>query len=829
MKRRSRLLVPLLVVLVALPLEGQLTPPSTGGAPEFDYLLQQVAESRRVLVIGAHPDDEDSGLLALLARAYGVQAAYLSLSRGDGGQNLIGPELGVGLGILRSRELEAARAIDGAHQFVTRAYDFGYSRSIDETAALWHPDSILKDAVRIVRRYRPHVIVSVFSGTARDGHGQHQMAGQIAHAVFEAAGDGRRFPELEREEGLSPWRPLKLYRSARFQAAGERVDLSTGELDPRLGLTYHQIAMASRSRHSSQDMGRSQPIGPQRTGVALVTDLTGAASPEFFAGIPREASWLASLTDSLRRTVAPVRLASAVPVLNAARERLRDEGAERRLDSLVQQTLAIAAGLLIDVTTDVERVVPGGVLQVSVHVYNAGPYPAELTGIRLTVPGGWSAQADDTRRSLPSGADLEVELAVEVPAGAHPSQPYHLMRPLQGGMYDWTDTEPAVRGELFEPPLITGTALVQVDRGLPIGLSREATYRYTDQAVGEVRRPLVVMPEMAVRLTPAVVAWSTRVATARTFSVTVTKYGSEKRDGEVVLEIEPWGVRQSQLFSLKSDGESRIFSFEVRRPAAVRDGSASVRASVVTGQGTVFATTVESVVYPHVRPTTWVRPAAGTIRVGALAVPEFRAVGYLRGASDRVPEALAALGLPIRLLDADELAHADLRRYDVIVVGSRAYETDSALTQHNGRLLAYVRDGGRLVVQYQQFQFARGNYAPFPIEIGRPTGRVTDETAPVTMLDPSHPIFRTPNELGPSDWEGWPQERGLYFAGSWDDRYVPLLEMADPGMPPLRGALLVARYGKGTYVYTGLSFFRALPAGAPGAFRLFLNLLAWKG
>ncbi|MDH3456834.1 MAG: PIG-L family deacetylase, partial [Gemmatimonadota bacterium] len=578
MKRRSRLLVPLLVVLVALPLEGQLTPPSTGGAPEFDYLLQQVAESRRVLVIGAHPDDEDSGLLALLARAYGVQSAYLSLSRGDGGQNLIGPELGVGLGILRSRELEAARAIDGAHQFVTRAYDFGYSRSIDETAALWHPDSILKDAVRIVRRYRPHVIVSVFSGTARDGHGQHQMAGQIAHAVFEAAGDGRRFPELEREEGLSPWRPLKLYRSARFQAAGERVDLSTGELDPRLGLTYHQIAMASRSRHSSQDMGRSQPIGPQRTGVALVTDLTGAASPEFFAGIPREASWLASLTDSLRRTVAPVRLASAVPVLNAARERLRDEGAERRLDSLVQQTLAIAAGLLIDVTTDVERVVPGGVLQVSVHVYNAGPYPAELTGIRLTVPGGWSAQADDTRRSLPSGADLEVELAVEVPAGAHPSQPYHLMRPLQGGMYDWTDTEPAVRGELFEPPLITGTALVQVDRGLPIGLSREATYRYTDQAVGEVRRPLVVMPEMAVRLTPAVVAWSTRVATARTFSVTVTKYGSEKRDGEVVLEIEPWGVRQSQLFSLKSDGESRIFSFEVRRPAAVRDGSASVRA-----------------------------------------------------------------------------------------------------------------------------------------------------------------------------------------------------------------------------------------------------------
>ncbi len=829
MKRRSRLLVPLLVVLVALPLEGQLTPPSTGGAPEFDYVLQQLAESRRVLVIGAHPDDEDTRLLALLARAYGAQAAYLSLSRGDGGQNLIGPELGVGLGILRSRELEAARAIDGARQFVTRAYDFGYSRSIDETAALWHPDSILKDAVRIVRRYRPHVVVSVFSGTARDGHGQHQMAGRIAHAVFEAAGDERQFPELEHEEGVSPWSPLKLYRSARFQAADERVDLSTGGLDPRLGLTYHQIAMGSRSRHSSQDMGRAQPIGPQRTGVAPVTDRTDAASPDLFAGIPRETSWLASLADSLREAVAPVRLASAVPVLNRARQRLRDERADRRRDSLLQQAVAIAAGLLIDVTTDVERVVPGGILRVSVHVYNAGPYPAEVNGIRLAVPDGWRAEADDTGRSLPSGADLELELAVEVPAGARPSQPYYLMRPLQGGMYDWTDAEPAVRGALFEPPLITGTALVQVDGGPPVGLSREATYRYTDQAVGEVRRPLVVVPQVAVRLTPAVMAWSTRVGAARTFSVTVTQHGSEKTDGEVVLEVEPWGVRQSQPVSLGGDGESRTFGFEVRRPAAVRDGSASVRASVVTPHGAVFATTVESVVYPHVRPTTWVRPAAGTIRVGAIAVPEFRAVGYLRGASDRVPEALAELGLPIHVIDADELAHADLRRYDVIVVGSRAYETDSALTRHNARLLAYARDGGRLVVQYQQFQFARGDYAAFPIEIGRPTGRVTDETAPVTILDPSHPIFRTPNELGPSDWDGWPQERGLYFAGSWDDRYAPLLEIADPGMPPLRGALLAARYGKGTYIYTGLSFFRALPAGAPGAFRLFLNLLAWKG
>ncbi len=817
------------MVCAALPAEGQLTPPSTGGAPQFDVLLQQVAENRRILLIGAHPDDEDTALLALLARGYGAQAAYLSLSRGDGGQNLIGPELGVGLGILRSRELEAARSIDGGRQFVTRAYDFGYSRSVDETASLWHPDSILKDAVRIVRRYRPHVIVSVFSGTNRDGHGQHQMAGRIAHEVFEAAGDAQRFPELEREEGLTPWMPVKLYRSARFQAGDERVDLNTGALDPRIGLTYHQVAMASRSRHSSQDMGRSLPIGPQRTGVAPVTDRTGTASRDLLAGIPRDTSWLTSLADSLREAVAPVRLASAVPVLNGARERLRRETGDARLDSLLQQAIAIGAGLVMDVTTDVERVAPGGRVNVRVQVYNAGPYAAEVRGIRLSGPVGWQLEVDETYRPLPPGSDLDVQLAVQVPAGARPSQPYFLRRPLRGGMYDWADVEAGVRGELFEPPMMSGTAVVHIDGELPIRLSREATYRITDQAVGEVRRPLVVVPAVGVRLMPAVTAWSTRVASPRLFSVTVTQYGHQPADGAVVLDIEPWGVRQSQPVSLLEIGESRTYTFEVRRPVAVADGSAAVRASVVTAEGSTYSSTVESVIYPHVRPTTWLRPAAGTVRIGDIAIPELRSVGYIRGASDRVPEALVEMGLPIRVLDADELAHGDLRRHDVIVVGSRAYETDSALARHNDRLLSYVREGGRLVVQYQQFQFARGGYAPYPIEMGRPTARVTDEQAPVAILDPSHPVFRLPNELEQTDWDGWPQERGLYFAGSWDDRYVPLLEMADPGMPPLRGALLVARYGEGTYVYTGLSFFRALPAGTTGAFRLFLNLLAWKG
>jgi hypothetical protein len=267
----------------------------------------------------------------------------------------------------------------------------------------------------------------------------------------------------------------------------------------------------------------------------------------------------------------------------------------------------------------------------------------------------------------------------------------------------------------------------------------------------------------------------------------------------------------------------------VRRPPGAAEGVYPVRAVAASGDGSTFDWTVEQIEYPHVRPTQWLRRATGQIRLVDVVLPEVSAIGYVRGASDRVPEALEEIGLPIRILDEAELAGGELGTYDVIVVGPRAYETDSALMRHNDRLLAYVRNGGHLVVQYQQYQFNRGSYAPFSLTIARPNARVTDEQAPVRVLEPEHPVFLTPNRIAQTDWEGWVQERGLYFAGEWDERYRPLLEMSDATEPPQQGALLVTSYGRGTYVYTGVSFFRSIPAGVPGAFRLFLNLLAWRG
>jgi LmbE family N-acetylglucosaminyl deacetylase len=795
---------------------------------ELDILLQRLTDARRLLVVGAHPDDEDSELLALVARGSGAEAAYLSLTRGDGGQNLIGSELGVGLGLLRSRELEAARRIDGARQFVTRAYDFGYTRSLQETLERWPYDSILKDAVRVVRRFRPHVIVSVFSGTSRDGHGQHQYAGRIAHDVYDAAADPARFPELGSEEGLEPWRPLKLYRSTRFRPEPTSQPLGTGGLDPRDGRTFHQIAMASRSQHASQDMGRVQDAGPDSTSVGLVDDRTGHGAAALFAGVPHPRTWLVELADSLRRAVGPADLPAVVAPLNAALVRWRMERGDLRSDTLLARAIGTAAGVVIDVRVDAEHATPGGSLEAEVQVYNAGPYAVHLDTVRMRLPPGWPPAALSTPVVLEPGEETLRSLTIRVPQEAPPDQPYFLRGPRIGDLYDWRSAAPETRGLLFAPPRVVGQAILRVADGPVIGLRREATYRYGDQAVGEVRRPVTVVPRLSLRLEPRELVWSTAGPAEHELSVTVTSLAAGPIEGRVTLAVEGWRRDYSATFALERAGDARRLAFAVSRSSDAAEGAYPVRVAAHAEGGTLDRT-VERIEYPHVRPTQWLRSADGVIRVADLLLPESSAIGYIRGASDRVPEALREIGLPVQILDDVDLRGGDLAAYDVIVVGPRAYETDSALMRHNDRLLAYVRDGGHLVVQYQQYQFNRGAYAPLPLTIARPNARVTDERAPVRVLEPEHPVFTTPNRIDRRDWDGWVQERGLYFAGEWDDGYRPLVEMSDAGEPPLRGALLVAQYGRGTYAYTGVSFFRSIPAGVPGAFRLFLNLLAWRG
>jgi len=801
----------------------------------LDRLLQQLGETRRLLIIGAHPDDEDTRLLAFAAQGLGADVAYLSLSRGEGGQNLIGDELGVGLGLLRTGELAAARRVDGARQFFTRAYDFGYSRSLEETENFWPPDSVLEDVVRIVRRFRPHVIVSVFSGTSRDGHGQHQLAGIMARRAFEAAGDAGRYSHLALDEGLEPWQPLELYQSTRFNPDAATLTVETGALDSRSGRSFGQIAAASRSQHRSQDMGQLQEIGPQRTTAALVEGRAGEGGRReeggeagLFAGVPADTSWLKGFADSLRANVSAARLSDAAEPLAAALGRARRERQPPRQRDLLQRALSVAGGLVLDATADRDRATPGGTVRVTVTLYNGGPFRVPYEHVRVRAPEGWKVEQTDQSGVLEPGSEVSVSWTVEIPSDEPVTQPYFLRRDLQGALYDWSRARSSERGEPFQAALmyVTVTAFVAHEHTV---LRRGVTYRYNDQAVGEIRRPLQVVPPLEVRLAPGVALWANDGPERQFLTATLTSNVEDTLRGLVTLEASRLGSPEPVSFAFTRRGESRSFALEIARPRDVGRDTVAVRAVARTEDGGRYEAAVTTVSYDHVDPVSFVEPARATIRFAPIALPDVDHVGYVRGASDRVPEALLRLGLDVVLLDAGQLARGDLLDFDVIVIGSRAYEVDPALVRSNDRLLDYVRAGGRLVVQYQQYQFVTGGYAPYPLTIRRPHDRITDENAPVRMLEPDHPVFRTPNRISEEDWLGWPQERGLYFAGEWDAEYTPLLEMTDAGMEPIRGGLLVADYGRGTYVYTGVSFFRAIPAGVPGAVRLFLNLLAdWR-
>ena len=876
------------VALLAGRLPAQLEPPGTGGVVALDHELRMLGHYRRVLMIGAHPDDEDTELLTVLVRGMGAEAAYLSLNRGEGGQNLIGPELGEALGLIRTEELLAARRLDGARQFFTRAYDFGYSKTLDETWEQWPRDTILKDVVRIVRRFRPQIIVSIFSGLPRDGHGQHQAAGWVAREAFAAAGDSSRFSELAREEGIRPWEPLKLYRSTRFDTSATTLTLDGGVLDRAVGKSYHQIAMAGRSLHRSQDMGRLQTIGPSQVPLTLEEDRTAEGAGGFFDGIdtslaampwrdapgadgPAARRRFAARADSARAALGAGAYRRVIALLDRGKRDLVPQSDDTRAQMLfstpeqadqrrhTDRALGIAAGLVADALSADDRMVAGQSDSVGLVLWNAGTDSMTITG--GVVPSAeWHVQADSNPEvSLAPGGMHESTVTLTADSAASPTTPYFLRRPRQGGLYDWTGVAPNELGEPFGASM----PVARFGRLGPGGeVSREVSFRVNDQALGEVRRPLTVVPRVDVKLDPSTYVWSLLTPGSHRFTVTLTHGARDTTAGTVELVVpKGWPAVRPQPFRLAGEDERESFTFDARAPRGSARGSATIRAVARDSAGREYESGVFTVSYPHIRPRSYVVPATAEVQLAPVALPQLARIGYVRGASDLVPEALERADLPVTLLDARALERDDLSRFPVIVIGPRAYETDSALVENNARLLSYVRGGGVLVVQYQQHRFFTGGFAPLPLTVGGPAlappsdsqhasaaggaggsegpgpdsgavasqvshDRVVDERAPVTVLAPDHPVMRRPNRISERDWEGWVQERGLYFARSWDPAYSPILETHDKGEAELRGGLLIAPVGKGTYIYTGLSFFRQLPAGVPGALRLFANLLA---
>ncbi|PYQ63812.1 MAG: hypothetical protein DMF54_15740 [Acidobacteria bacterium] len=837
---------------VAAPAPGvALEPPASGGLVALDRLLQRLSVHKRMLVIGAHPDDEDNRLLTVVSRKMGAEVAYLSLTRGEGGQNLIGSDLGIPLGLIRTQELLGARRIDGARQYFARAYDFGFTRSLDETLRLWPREILLEDALRIERRFRPQVIVSLFSGTPGDGHGQHQASGVIATTVYDMESAG------------SAGRPTAFFRSY-IDPTATTFDLPTGEVDPLTGRSYHQIAAASRSLHRSQDMGQLQPPGPNKTQVTWVKGGAGPQGKDLFAGVDTRLTAIAtgigdasrrarveerlrkvaSLVEGTRAKLVPIGLSAAVsPMatvlseLSAAREEVRPEetgsgaAVAAFLDekiALAETALATAAEVTVDAVADRETAASGDPLEVKIAVWNAGGQPARVEGVELVSPDGWQVAP-----SGPEPRDVAAQTLAEwrrkaAPAGGVPTVAYFLRKPMSGALYDWSGAPPEVLGEPFGPPALVGIVRMRL-AGLPVTLRRDVVYRFRDQGFGEIRRPVRAVPGLEVGLDPDRIVWPIAQKGERRIEVTVTSNSPKPVAGKV--EITPpsgWPAIRPIPFSIAARGERRFFEVPLRPPTPFPAGRETVRVAAVADDGQRFSSDVRVLEYPHIPATPILEEAALDVVAADIRLPAVRRIGYVRGASDRVPEALVSIGLPVVLLGAKELQTSDLSGYDAIVIGSRAYETEPALASSNGRILDYARNGGLVIVQYQQYQFVEGNFAPYKIEIARPHDRVTDETSPVKVLDPANPVFNRPHKISDEDWSGWVQERGLYFAHTWDPAYKPLLAMKDPDQPEQQGGLLVAKLGKGTYVYTGLAFFRQLPAGVPGAYRLFANLLGLK-
>ncbi len=837
----------------AAPRPVALEPASSGGLELVDRALAKLSIHARLLVVGAHPDDEDNALLAWVSRGVGGEAAYLSLSRGEGGQNLIGPELGEPLGLIRTGELLAARRIEGTRQYFARAFDFGYTRSLEETFERWPREILLEDAIRAARRFKPQVVVAIFPADARAGHGQHQASAVIAHELYERLAD----PGLLEHLGLPPWTAEALYRRAWSRDDDATIGFSLGALDPITGRSVGQIAAASRSQHRSQDMGRTQPLGDARGDLRWIAGGAGADGDTPFAGIDtRLAAIASSLSEGEQRRAIELRLTRAESLARETRAGLAPVGLERAVVGLsrvlaelrearaaaaripggevvadlidekiavAEAGLAAAAGVVVDALADRESVPAGGVLNVTATLWPAGEAPVELLSVSLLSAEGWVPTAGEAGEDEPDRGLVTRSFRVEVPADAGPSVPYFLERPRMGDLYDWSAVPEWLRGEPYRVPLTARFELAVA--GTPITLEREVAYRYGDQAVGEIRRPVRSVPPVEVEIEPAQTFFRLGRSSKLSFEITVTSNLDREISGilkateldaaipseGIPLTLPPGGTQSSRL--TMDSGE-------------IEAGAHRVAASLETAAG-AFGASFPVLDYPHVRPVAQPVPASAEVRALTLELPDLERIGYVRGASDRVPEVLEKVGLRVEVLDLAGAGTPLLSAYDVIVIGSRAYEVDPLLRAKNASFLDYVERGGTLIVQYQQYPFVTGGYAPLPLEIGRPHGRITDESSPVRVLEPDHPVFHRPNEIGASDWDGWVQERGLYFAGEWDPAYTPLLALQDPGgEPEQRGGLLLAGVGAGIYVYTGLSFFRQLPAGVPGALRLFANLLA---
>ena len=886
--------------------------PQETGAAGLKLMLRRLQTTGRLMQVTAHPDDEDGGMLTLESRGKGISTLLMTLTRGEGGQNKLGSNLFDVLGVLRTLELLASDRYYGVAQRFSRVADFGYSKTPEETFQKWQGHEVaLGDLVRVIRTFRPDVLVARFSGTDRDGHGHHQASALLTVEAFRAAADPKRFPE-QIAEGLQPWQAKKLYSgnvcgffAATCDAANYTVRLNTGVKDPVLGTSYIQFAMKGLRHQQSQGAANwTIDDGDRFTHYKLLDSVVESPKDkdgheqDLFDGIDISLPGLAARSGEEEKKVPWLRdeLKAAVDGVSRARERsesdesnataplakvvetleaaisgvkgsdLSTPAKERLLEVLVekQQQAQSAVNMALHITLEMTvasgkqpggtipalkdaltLVSPGQPFQVIAKLHNGSKYWLVVGQAELEPSEAWVKQRDAGEMTVAPGENYYANFALRVPGDAELTRPYWHRDNPETDTINNVDDRAYLNLPFPPPPLRIRLQYEMVEKKAklhspmpdvirkagakkttPIGTIRAAiTVPFIDDQGGRRTTALAVAPAFSIDLEPGEQVIPVQGKNEITAKVGVSSnvagaHGTLKLNLPAGWKSEP----EQATVSLPNRGDKQELDFKLI-PGSLREGRVEVRGVLDAGAKT-YTEGYTRVTREDLGTFYYYQPAMQRVSIVDVKTPENLRLGYVMGAGDDIPTVLQQIGMNVTLISAEKLASEDLGQYKTIVLGIRAYDNEKAVIANNKRLLEFVEAGGRLVVQYNAAvsDFNGGKFTPYPLTLSRT--RVSVEEARVAMLDPANRIFHTPNEITQKDFEGWVQERGLYFASQWDAKFTPLLETHDPGEGEQKGGLLVAHYGKGTYIYTGLAFFRQLPAGVPGAVRLFVNLVS---
>jgi LmbE family N-acetylglucosaminyl deacetylase len=820
----------LLLLLPALTLKAQTPPAYTSS--DIYLQLKKLKVLGSVLYMAAHPDDENTRLLAYLAKERLYRTGYLSLTRGDGGQNLIGDEQGIDLGLIRTQELLAARRMDGAEQFFSRAFDFGFSKSTEEALATWGKEKILSDAVWVIRRFQPDIIIVRFPEDARAGHGHHSGSAVIAHEAFRAAADPNRFPE-QLKLGVKPWKVKRIvWNTFNFggnnTTASDQIKIDVGGFNPVLGKSYGEIAAESRSQHKSQGFGVPASRGiayeyfsPVEGDVAH-TDIMDEVNiswgrVEGGAGIEAKIDELLknySLSNPERSVPALVELYKAITALTESSwktQKLKE----------VQQLIEYCSGLWIEATAATEFVVQGDSMRVNVSLNNRLGSNSKLTRFKLDI-------IDSAfNRTLEANNNWNFSKSIYVFTTRPLTQPYWLEQKMSEGSF--TVNDQLMIGKPESNPSYQASFEITIE-GQPFTFVKPLQYKFTDPVKGELYRPLVVVPVATVTTDPGIVIFRKnekasedilfRVIANKTFDHYSAKVSRRMKNDNVVKPDSSFAVAK---------GLSKSYPFTISNTMLKGLEQDNVQAFVELKNGKEEQPAwlnMNEIRYDHIPPIHYFyQDAVKVLNIDLKTVG--KRIGYIEGAGDKVPAALEQMGYEVVLLKEKDITPAMLRQLDAVITGVRAYNVHDFLFTKYDVLMDYVKNGGNLIVQYNTnnlISTVKSRMGPYPFVLSR--NRITDEKAKVNFLLPEHPVLNYPNKITDKDFDGWIQERGIYYPEQLDTAYKAPLSMADPGEPALNNSLIVADYGKGKFVYTGLVFFRELPAGVPGAYRLMANIIA---